>query len=146
MDLPLHGVHGEGRVAKVDDDRTDLLDYEWHVTANGYVYRNAGIPGVRLGVPLHHEITGHKGSYARPVDHINRDRLDNRSENLRVVTLVENLLNRGVYKNNKTGERFIYPVERDYGMGYFVRAPNLAQKTFRTLEEAVEYRNKSGRQ
>lgn len=35
----------------------------------------------------------------------NRNKLDNRKENLRVATATENVLNRGIYKNNTSGIR-----------------------------------------
>jgi len=41
------------------------------------------------------------------VDHINRNRTDNRIENLRWVTHSENLQNKGSYKNNTSGHKFI---------------------------------------
>ncbi|WPJ55296.1 hypothetical protein RCIP0089_00033 [Klebsiella phage RCIP0089] len=42
------------------------------------------------------------------VDHINRDRSDNRLSNLRVVTRRINLTNKGIYKNNKSGVAGVY--------------------------------------
>lgn len=42
------------------------------------------------------------------IDHINHDRLDNRIENLRVVTLAENQKNKTPYRNNKSGATGVY--------------------------------------
>ncbi len=42
-------------------------------------------------------------SRGKQIDHINGDRLDNRRHNLRFVTLQQNLANRKVFKNNKSG-------------------------------------------
>lgn len=41
------------------------------------------------------------------VDHINRNKHDNRVENLRWVTKSENQINRGLQKNNTTGFKYI---------------------------------------
>ena len=40
---------------------------------------------------------------AKEVDHRNLDSLDNRRENIRIVSQVENLRNKGIQKNNTTG-------------------------------------------
>jgi hypothetical protein len=52
-------------------------------------------------VRLHRIIIGAKEGEI--VDHINRNRLDNRKENLRLVTREENARNVSISKNNKTG-------------------------------------------
>lgn len=56
-------------------------------------------------VPLHRFITNcPKG---KEVDHINHNGLDNRKSNLKVCTRAENMLNKVMYKNNKSGYRNI---------------------------------------
>ena len=74
------------------------------------------------------------------IDHINRVRTDNRFENLRWVTILENNQNRSINKNNKLNEQFISK-DRDY----FVFSKNINgknhKKGFKTLEEAKTYRD-----
>ncbi len=79
------------------------------------------------------------------IDHINRDRYDNRICNLRWVTVKENNNNRteskynNIYKIGKSGEKYIYITI--YGT-YRVQIPrHNINKTFKILEEAVIYRD-----
>lgn len=70
---------------------------------NGYVYIDIG----KKRVPIHRVIMGAKdGEY---VDHINWNTLDNRKENLRIVTNSQNMLNRkDAQKNNSSGYRGVH--------------------------------------
>lgn len=42
------------------------------------------------------------------IDHINRNTLDNRRENLRCISSLANSNNKGFYSNNKSGYKYIY--------------------------------------
>ena len=75
------------------------------------------------------------------VDHINRDRTDNRIENLRWVTRSENQQNTGIRKNNTSGHKNICYREKH---GYWVFEKTYRgkqyQKYFKTLSEALCYK------
>lgn len=44
----------------------------------------------------------------KEVDHINKNTLDNRRENLRCIEQISNAQNKGFYSNNKSGYKYIY--------------------------------------
>lgn len=105
--LALSGKRGNGLftiVSECDYDR--LSKYKWYLQVDSksphlrYVARGGGRCGVH--VYLHRSIIGDKkGCY---VDHINRNTLDNRRENLRHLTPHNSLLNRECHANNKNRE------------------------------------------
>lgn len=77
-------------------------DFEW---LNEHEWRELSGRAVRRDgdsiISMHVEIV--RPEPGMEVDHINRDPLDNRRENLRECTYAENLRNRGPYRNNQTG-------------------------------------------
>lgn len=88
----------KNNVAIVDSLFYDYLNtFKWF-SALGYAVRKrrkSDVPGP-LRVYMHHEIFRLQGLSVpknREVDHINRNRSDNRSENLRIVTRSENVKN-----------------------------------------------------
>jgi len=74
------------------------------------------------------------------IDHINRIKTDNNVSNLRYVTREENCANTIVYKNNKLGQKHIVIGKYSYRFS-ITRNGIYHSKYFKTLEEAIEYRD-----
>lgn len=74
-----------------------VLEYNWYIGRPGYPIAYIGS---KKGTSIHHYLMG---SYGKdyPIDHINRNKLDNRRSNLRVCTRQENNYNRSLSKNSK---------------------------------------------
>lgn len=65
-------------------DAPSLLESRWsHDRRNNYAFRN--LPSRDATMQMHRQIAGLVPGDPRQVDHINRDRLDNRRANLRIV-------------------------------------------------------------
>jgi len=95
--IPLHGKAGKGLYALVDGDYDGeyFSQYRWYLLKNGYVGRvEVEVPcKERKGYIYLHQEVG-KPNNGLWVDHINRNKLDNRTSNIRLVTPSENALNR----------------------------------------------------
>uniref|UniRef100_A0A6C0CHG2 AP2/ERF domain-containing protein n=1 Tax=viral metagenome TaxID=1070528 RepID=A0A6C0CHG2_9ZZZZ len=89
--IPLSGKRGEGKFARCDGNLISFLTtVKWHLSSGGYAKS-------RLG--LMHRVVVQFNKLANlsddlVVDHINGDRLDNRSINLRIATLKGNAKNK----------------------------------------------------
>lgn len=76
--------------ALVDDyDFEAISAFNWFLDKNGYAMKSSK----RDGTGRMHRMVMNAGN-GQEVDHINRDKLDNRRSNLRLVTHHENCLNR----------------------------------------------------
>lgn len=115
--LPLRRKDGTVRAYALvsPEDYATLGQERWHLSQDGYAVRKPGGRGSKP-VFLHREVLG-LGPGTRgggvQTDHINRNRLDNRRENLRTVTVQENRQNitpwgrskyRGVYWHGHSGK------------------------------------------
>lgn len=138
--IPLYGKKGNGLFAIVDSEDYDrLIVHKW-VTCSGYAMRYETQQGKRLHVFLHHEIIGRFPGLV--TDHINGNPLDDRSANLRIVTQSENMLNRKMARNNKTGFKGVHPATQ-WGITRYRACISLQGKkyhlgTFLTPEEASQ--------
>lgn len=72
------------------EDYDLVRQFRWYMAGNGYAASNLG--GSRTY--LHRFIMRDQLAHGLVVDHINRDKLDNRRENLRVCTQQQNVQNR----------------------------------------------------
>jgi hypothetical protein len=122
-----------GQVVQVDDADAEWLGrYRWSLTAG---YAATRIDG-RIEY-MHRMILGLRPGEKDEGDHRNRDRLDNRRSNLRVVTAAENRQNtsgrgdtpRGVTHLRKTSGRYMARVK--------VRGRELYLGCYSTVEEAA---------
>jgi hypothetical protein len=93
-----------GRYETVDADKYDLLmQYTWYKTKQGYAATNeATVQGVPRQTIFMHNLILDLPPHVK-VDHKNRDKSDNRVDNLRPATHRQNSHNRGPQKNNTTG-------------------------------------------
>lgn len=75
------------------------------------------------------------------VDHINRNPIDDRVDNLRWVTQSQNLMNTDVFKNNKLGIKHISKRGSRYRVIIMKGKNDFDSGSFLTLEEAIVYRD-----
>lgn len=94
----------QGKYAIVDDEDYDYLSqYRWcYKSGAGYAVRNTYPVDYRHPkmIYMHREVLQPEGApLVVVVDHISRDRLDNRRSNLRAVSRRENLENSDYWEN-----------------------------------------------
>lgn len=120
-----------------DDDFYAVFKYKW--TLSGKYIRNT------RGVYLHRLLTNCPENLE--VDHIDRDPLNNKRENLRVVDRATNNENKASYNRYRNKSTGIYGIDaipspcskKPY---YFrVRIKGLKDNKFSTLIKAIKYRN-----
>lgn len=86
------------------EDYIKIKNYSWHYTSNLYISHNVNVDGQIKALYLHNMVLDRlifpgKGS-KESVDHINRIGLDNRKENLRLISQSEQNLNQSKKKRN----------------------------------------------
>lgn len=110
--IPLRKRGGEIAAYTVVDaeDYAALSAFRWFRTNSGYAARTVRIPGGNCQtILLHRELLALEKGDPLFGDHINRDRLDNRRANLRVVTAAQNTQNCGARSHNRSsGIRGVY--------------------------------------
>ena len=118
------------------DDIPKISRYKWNIS-KGYVITKQGASHIKL----HRLIMGDVLEDGKEIDHINRNKLDNRKSNLRVVTHSENMNNLGISSRNTSGVKGIYYIKSKnrYRVNYENKGFSRV-KYFRTLEEAINFK------
>lgn len=138
---------GNGMVTTVSNEDVDLLEaYGWYALKDGnhyYAYANVVEPK-RTTVKLHRLVAARVlgDIVGRRIDHVNRDGLDNRRENLRVAGQGENLVNAGKRKGEHSSKyKGVYFHKPSGRWLVQIRLPNVQNKKhlgyFDTQEEAA---------
>jgi hypothetical protein len=128
------------------EDYETVSKYSWYLDTDGYAITRRGKGRTQRNLPLHTFLM----RYVPPgfqVDHGNRDKLDNRRENLRIVTLRDNVRNCGPSASNTSGTRGVSLQTKANRWLVTIRVPGerIYLGFFKTLQEATEAR-KAGEQ
>ena len=132
----------QGKFALVDDaDYEYLSRFKWHLTAYGYAARRYYFGNNSTIIYMHREVNGAKKGQL--VDHINRDRLDNRRINLRLCTKQTNAINSKLNKRNTSGYRGVSwdKVRKKWVAMLYVKGKCFNLGGYITIEDAAEARN-----
>lgn len=86
--VPLRAKNGDIKAHALVDaaDAAAVCQWQWFLASFGYAVRGKRVDGRLRMALMHREILGLVPFDGLEVDHINRDRLDNRRCNLRIVT------------------------------------------------------------
>lgn len=127
-------IKHKGVEKKIRFDKKDIETinkYKWYIGSHGYAVTYDRISGKKDAkkILMHRLLMGKAGHLV--VDHINRDKLDNRKSNLRFLSQARNTFNKTPQRNNKTGfsgvnlhknGKYIVSIELDnkpVHLGYF---------------------------
>jgi hypothetical protein len=124
------------------EDYEKIKDYCWNVKYDNYVETNTRklIDGINKTISLHRVVMGVDDKNIH-IDHINHKPNDNRKENLRLVTRVQNQANSKIRSDNTSGTKGVYYCNTWHKWVASIQENKKQHsKSFKTKEEAVAYR------
>lgn len=102
----------QGKVALVDDEDYEfLMQWKWRYDPRGYAVRTQYISGGRKTILMHRLILN--AFHGIEIDHIDRNGLNNQSQNMRFATRAENCRNVGAHKDSASKYKGVSWYARD---------------------------------
>ncbi|AWT34530.1 hypothetical protein DM785_02430 [Deinococcus actinosclerus] len=135
--LVLRCTRGPKKGEVVGETRIDAADLPaliedgrpWSLHSTGYAWRGERHGGKFYAVMLHRQLVNPPDDLV--IDHLNRDRLDNRRANLRVCTQVENMANLPRISTNTSGVKNVYVASRSVRRPFIVQIRRHGKGLFR---------------
>ena len=134
---------GGKKVAETKIDKGDIelvKEYKWSLNSEGYVINNTN------KIFLHRLILGiadEEPSYDRVTDHINRDGLDNRRANLRIVPQELNAVNKSIRSNNTSGVTGVSFYHGRWHAELKFKGERVFRKSFENKKDAIKARKEA---
>lgn len=119
------------------EDWEYLKNYCWYINSNGY----PSTVKRRKNVTMHKMIM--RDNTSEVIDHINRNKLDNRKESLRYTTIKVNAQNRSLHSNNTSGHTGVYKVKNRWQASIRSDGKGIYLGSFKTIEEAIQARKEA---
>jgi hypothetical protein len=129
-----------------DEDYERLSKYTWRLHSKGYATRSSSTNGKETRLMMHREILD-TGEFQ--VDHIDRNKLNNQKDNLRIATNSINQFNKGKQKNNTSGTPGVFwdRSKNVWRARIQLDGKRIELGRFRTVDEAAkavgDWRNKN---
>ncbi len=138
---------GNGLFALIDD-----LDFEifrtmnWHINSKGYVGTHILVDGKRKAKKMHQFIVQPIKGF--DIDHIDRNKLNNQRNNLRIVSHTQNCRNVGLTKRNTSGFKGVSWEKSENKWTANIRVDRVLKKIgrFHTKEEAAKRYNEKAKE
>lgn len=123
-----------------DADYESVRERSWYYhKSTGYITTSVRSLGFKWEIPLHTFLMG-PAPLNLEWDHRNRDKLDNRRDNLRAVTRSVNMRNRNIRADNRTGVQGVRNTRGRWNAYIQTDGERIVLGHFDTFEEARDAR------